>query len=70
MSGLILKEVVAPWLTVCEIEGEILPFIPADGTILWVSIAKLVVTAQSAVTGAVVYVLPDRVPLQPITVLI
>ena len=59
-----MNEGVALWLTVCAVDGLMVPFGPADGVTVWVSIANDAVTVQSAVIGFVVYVFPSKVPPQ------
>ena len=49
-------------MTVCAVDGLMVPCAPADGVTVWVSMAKDAVTVQSAVTGFVVYVLPTKLP--------
>jgi hypothetical protein len=46
---------------------ETLPFIPAFAVIVKVLIANSAATAQLPVIGPVVKMLPDNVPLQPVT---
>ncbi|HEU4665660.1 MAG TPA: hypothetical protein VFS55_16650 [Dokdonella sp.] len=64
-----MKFTVAPWLTVCGVDGLIVPLPPLTlGVTVCVSIAKLAITVQSAVTAFVVYVVPTRLPPQvPVT---
>ena len=55
-------------MTVCADEGLMLPFPPdTDGVTVKVLIAKVADTVQLPVIAPVVYVLPDKVPLQPVT---
>ena len=50
-----MNAVVAPWFTVCAVDGLIVPLPPDTlGVTVCVSIAKLAITVQSAVTGFVV----------------
>jgi len=43
------------------------PLVPAEAVTVYVLIAKAAVTVQSPVIGLVVYVFPDKAPLQPLT---
>jgi hypothetical protein len=59
--GVTVNVVVEPLLTVCGVEGLMLPFAPADG--VTTGLANDAVTVQFAVIAPVVYVLPDKVPV-------
>jgi hypothetical protein len=65
--GVTVNCIVAPWFTVTLPDGLIEPPAPADAVTVKVVAANEAVTVQLAVTGAVVYVVPERVPPQPVT---
>ena len=64
-----VKVVVDPWLTLLEV-GVIVPPVPTDVETVYEFKVKVAETVHAAVIAPVVYVLPDRVPPQPVTVLI
>ena len=64
-----MNAVVAPSSTVCGVSGARWPLAPATGvTVCTGSGTNVAAIVQSAVIGAVVYVLPARLPPQPVTV--
>jgi len=60
-----VKVVVPPAVT-AALEGDMVPPPPAVAVTVYCAV-KLAVTVQFALTGPVVYVLPDNVPPQPVT---
>lgn len=61
--------VVDPWLTTLEVGVIVPPVLTAVDTVYEFKV-NVALTVQTAVIAPVVYVLPDRVPPHPVTVLI